>query len=73
MEPGETSAPVVMLEGVSIFRLEERVLPKLNAFDAVKTRAEELYLRDKGEMAWEDLYAGLRSKAQIEINDAPWR
>lgn len=73
MEPGETSAPVVMLEGVSIFRLDERVEPKLNSFDAVKGRAEELYLRDKGEKAWEDLYTELHSKAKIEINDAPWR
>ncbi len=73
MEPGETSAPVVMLEGVSIFRLDERVKPKLNSFDVVKKRAEELYLREKGETAWDNLYKKLYSKAKIEVNDESWR
>ncbi len=73
MEPGEVSAPVVMLEGVAIFRLEDRIAPKLNPLDAVRERAEKLYMREKGEKAWEDLAAELRSKAKIVVNDAPWR
>ncbi|MDT8383949.1 MAG: peptidylprolyl isomerase [Gammaproteobacteria bacterium] len=73
MEVGEVSSPVVLLEGVSIFRLDEREKPSLNSLDAVKERAEQLYLRDKGEAAWKKLLADLRSAATIEMNDAPWR
>ena len=73
MEPGEVSAPVVLLEGVSIFRLEERETPVLNSFDAVKERAEKLYRREKGEEEWKKLLTSLRDAATIEVNDAPWR
>lgn len=73
MEPGEVSAPVVLLEGVSIFRLEERETPVLNSFDAVKERAENLYRREKGEEAWKKLLMSLHNAAIIEVNDAPWR
>ncbi|VAW95040.1 hypothetical protein MNBD_GAMMA20-29 [hydrothermal vent metagenome] len=73
MEIGDTSAPVMMLEGVAIFRLQDKITSELNPLDAVRERAESLYLREMGEKAWEDLIADLRSKAKIEINDAPWR
>ncbi len=73
LEPGEMSAPVVLLEGVSIFFLEEREQPKLNLFAAVKERAEKLYKREKGDGAWESLLAKLHKAAKIEVNDAPWR
>jgi len=73
MEIGETSAPVIMLEGVAILRLEDRVTPKLNPLDAVHERAEKLYVRDMGNKAWENLIAELHSRAKIEVNDAPWR
>ncbi|HEC18277.1 MAG TPA: hypothetical protein ENI97_02925 [Gammaproteobacteria bacterium] len=73
MEVGETSAPVIMLEGVAIFRLEDRITPKLNPLDVVRERAEKLYMREMGEKAWEDLIAELHSKAKIEVNDALWR
>jgi parvulin-like peptidyl-prolyl isomerase len=73
MEPGEVSAPVVLLEGVSIFRLEERETPVLNSFDAVKERAEKLYRRETGDEAWKKLLTSLHDAATIEVNDAPWR
>ncbi len=73
MEPGEVSAPVVLLEGVSIFRLEERRPPALNAFDSVKERAQKLYQREKGEEAWKALLLRLHADAKITVNDAPWR
>lgn len=73
MEVGEVSAPVVMLEGVAIFRLDDRMSPQLNPLEAVRERAEKLYIREMGEKAWEDLIAELRSAAKIEVNDAPWR
>ncbi len=73
MEVGDTSAPVMMLEGVAIFRLEDRISPELNPLEAVRERAEQLYMRETGNKAWEDLVGELRAKAKIEINDAPWR
>jgi len=73
MEPGEVSAPVVLLEGVSIFQLKERTLPELNAFDSVKERAQRLYQRAKGEEAWKALLVRLHANAKITVNDAPWR
>ncbi len=73
MEPGEVSAPVVLLEGVSLFRLEERTSPVLNTFDSVKARAERLYQREKGEAAWKALLGRLHADAKITVNDAPWR
>jgi parvulin-like peptidyl-prolyl isomerase len=73
MEPGEVSAPVVVLEGVSIFRLDEREKPSLNSFDVVKERAKKLYMREKGDELWKKLLADLHAGATIKMNDAPWR
>ena len=73
MEPGEVSAPVVVLEGVSIFRLDEREKPSLNTFDTVKERAEKLYMREKGDELWKRLLVDLRENATIKMNDTPWR
>ena len=73
MEPGEVSAPVVLLEGVSIFRLEERTSPTLNTFESVKERAQSLYQREKGEEAWKALLTRLHADAKVTVNDAPWR
>lgn len=73
MEPGELSAPVVLLEGVAIFRLAARDKAHLNKFEDVKERAAKLYQRDAGEKSWSDLLLSLKGKAKIEYNDAPWR
>ena len=73
MEPGEVSSPVILLEGVALFRLEERVKSALNPLKSVKERALKLYQRDKGEQAWKELGAKLLSKTKIEYNDAPWK
>lgn len=73
METGETSAPVIMLEGVAIFRLIDRQKATLNPFDSVKERAVKLLKRDKGEQQWQALLAKLHKDAKIELNDAPWR
>jgi len=73
MEAGEISAPVIMLEGIAIFRLDDRINPKLNPLEVVRERAEKLYMREMGEKAWEGLIAELRSKAKIKVNDTSWR
>ena len=48
MEPGEVSSPVILLEGVSLFRLESRVKSVLNPLQSVKERASILYQLDRG-------------------------
>ncbi len=73
MEPGELSSPVIILEGVALFRLEDRVKSALNPLKSVKERALKLYQRDKGEQAWDALANKLQEKTKIEYNDAPWR
>lgn len=73
MEPGETSSPVILLEGVSIFRLDDRKKPQLNTLDSVKERAVLLFKRDKSEQQWQTLMSKLRKETKIEVNDAPWR
>jgi len=73
MEPGEISAPVILLEGVAIFRLDERTMPELNSFEEVKDRAQKLYQREMADEAWKALLQQLQAKAVVEINDAPWR
>jgi parvulin-like peptidyl-prolyl isomerase len=73
LEPGEISAPVVLLEGVSIFRMDKRETAKLNDFNVVKERAGKLYKRDKGDRDWKELRDRLHKETVIEVNDAPWR
>ncbi|NOX76515.1 MAG: hypothetical protein GXP17_07885 [Gammaproteobacteria bacterium] len=73
MEPGELSAPVILLEGVGVFRLLERAKPTLSAFEDVHDRALRLYRRETGEKLWVDLVKDLHEQAAITFNDAPWR
>jgi len=73
MEPGEVSSPVILLEGIALFRLEDRVKSAINPLESVKERALKLYQRDKGEQAWKELGVKLQAKTKIEYNDAPWR
>jgi parvulin-like peptidyl-prolyl isomerase len=73
MEPGEVSSPVILLEGVALFRMEGRVKSELNPLKSVRERAIGLYQRDKGEQAWKELDTKLRAKTKIEYNDEPWQ
>lgn len=70
LQPGEVSEAVVLLEGVAIFRLDERRPARLNPLDAVRTRARDLWKRDKGEEAWTQLLARLRSETPATIDDS---
>jgi parvulin-like peptidyl-prolyl isomerase len=73
MEPGEVSSPVILLEGIALFRLESRVKSVLNPLQSVRERASSLYQRDSGEQAWKELGTKLQATTKIEYNDAPWR
>lgn len=68
-KPGEVSEPIQMLQGVGVFRLDDRISPKLQDFSRVAERAADLLHRERKEKAWQDLVTKLRSTAKIVIND----
>lgn len=70
LKPGETSDPVVLLEGVAVIRLEARKEPVLNSLDSVRQRAQDLYRRDRGEQAWTDLLAQLRRDTPVQLDES---
>lgn len=72
MAPGDISEPVLLLEGVGIFRLVSRDVARLNRFADVKERASGLLVRQRTEDSWDGLRKKLRSKAKIEVNEKVW-
>jgi len=65
----EVSDPVVVLEGIAIFKLAERLDAALRPFDEVRERAAGLWQRDAGDRALADLIAALRSQSNISIDE----
>jgi peptidylprolyl isomerase len=70
LKPGQISDAVVLLEGVAVFRLEDRKPPKLNPLDAVRDRARDLWLREQGEQAWTALLTKLRRETPVKLDDS---
>lgn len=64
---GVVSEPIVLLEGVALFRLDERVAPKVRDFAEVRQRATELLRREQQERAWRETISRLRGAASIQI------
>lgn len=64
---GVVSEPIVLLEGIALFRLDERVTPKVREFAEVRQRATELLKREQQERAWRELNSRLRGAATIQI------
>lgn len=69
IKPGEITDAVVVLEGVAIFRLEDRTMPTLAPFEEVKKRAEQLLVRKVSNDAWENLTTRLRKETPFKINE----
>jgi parvulin-like peptidyl-prolyl isomerase len=70
MKPGEISEPVILLQGVAIFRLEGIKPASLNPLKKVKERAQQLWVRENGEKAWSDLVTDLRKQVNIKYGNA---
>lgn len=68
LQPGMVTDAVTLLEGVAVFRLEDRKSAQLRRFEDVKQRAGDLWRRDHGEKNWKDYIAGLRKAANIKID-----
>lgn len=69
LKVGEVSEPIRLLQGVGIFRLDDRIVPKLQEFSSVAERAADLLHRERKEKAWQDLVAKLRGAASIVIHE----
>lgn len=68
---GEVAEPIRLLQGIGVFRVVDRIPPKLQDFSRVAQRAADLLHRENKEKAWQDLVAKLRGGASIVIHEAP--
>lgn len=64
---GVVSEPIAVLEGVALFRVDERVPPKLRDFASVASRAKDLLLRERQDQAWRDTIKRLRDAASVQV------
>jgi len=69
MDIGQISEPVMLLQGVAIFRLNGVQGTKINEFENVKDRAQSLLYREMQDEAWKNLIISLRKKSSITINE----
>jgi parvulin-like peptidyl-prolyl isomerase len=67
---GTVTDPVDVLEGIALFRLDERVQPKVMPMQDVAGRARELLKREQSDKAWEAFIAKLRATASIKMIEA---
>lgn len=66
LEIGVVGDPVDVLEGIGVFRLDERVPARHRSLEDVADRARDLLMREKENQAWRDFLAQLRAKADIK-------
>jgi parvulin-like peptidyl-prolyl isomerase len=70
MKPGDISEAVFLLEGVAVFRLEERKEARLNPLAKVRDRAEGLWARDRGDETWKALIERLRRGTPAVVDES---
>ncbi|MBF0127330.1 MAG: peptidylprolyl isomerase [Magnetococcales bacterium] len=66
---GAVTDPVMVLEGVAIFRLDDRIPPKLVPFQEAQKRIRSLLVRETADLAWETLKKRLREQTPVSINE----
>lgn len=64
---GDISEAMRALEGIMIYRLDDRISPSLRPFESVKSRAADLLKREQSDTAWKNFMADLRAKGKVEI------
>lgn len=69
MQAGQVSDPVVVLEGVAIFKLVERLPPRLSPFEVARERAAALWHREAVEKAQQRELERLKGGSEITINE----
>lgn len=65
---GQTSDPKRVLEGIAVFRLLDRVPPKLQPLAAVAERARELARRAQSDQAWSAFVAAQVAKVEAQVD-----
>ena len=70
LKPDEISDPVTLLQGVAIFRLDERKAAIQNPLGKVEVRARELWRREQGDRAWQELLSSLRKASPATIDES---
>jgi parvulin-like peptidyl-prolyl isomerase len=70
LTPGAIGAPVQLLEGVAILRLDDRRPALQRRLDEVQTRCAELWKRDTAQAQWQALIDSLRQRAAIRIDES---
>ena len=73
MDPGDISEPIIILQGVAIFRLDDRVKSSLNSFDRIRDTASGLVKRENGTKVWIELVKRLRSETKINVNESVYK
>jgi len=66
-EVGVINEPMETLDGVAIFRVQERIVGKKRDFADVSQRARELLIRERQETAWKTLVDQLVAKADVKF------
>lgn len=66
--PGQLAAPVQVLEGVLVLRLDDRRAARQRGFDEARARAAELWQREEAQAHWERLITELRGATPIRID-----
>ena len=69
LSPGEITDPLRVLEGFAIFRFNAQIPEQTHPLDAVRERAEALYLRNTASALWETFLAELRERTHVETFD----
>ncbi|MGY0195502.1 peptidylprolyl isomerase [Leptothrix sp. BB-4] len=70
LQPGQLSAPVQVLEGVALIRLDDRRAARERPLAEVRERAVDLWLRDQGEARWRALIERLRAATPVQIDES---
>ncbi|MBI3774899.1 MAG: peptidylprolyl isomerase [Gammaproteobacteria bacterium] len=70
MKIGDVSEPVFLLEGVAIFRLDDREVARVNELPRVEAPAKDLLRKEMAEKAWKDLTERLRKSTEIILNES---
>ncbi len=73
LQPGQFTDVVRLLEGIAIFRLDDKITAKLNPLDVVRERAIALWKRDRTESTREAAIQLLRDAADIQLDESNYQ
>lgn len=72
LKVGEVTEPIMVLEGIALFRLEDRTPPVKVSFEKAQERAQGLLMREKSESAWEAFKKQLWEKYPVVIQESTY-